>query len=439
MKRLSIQKIFCFISILFILSCSIFYGTRFIKLYLENKKIETIEENSLVKLIKEKNDENENFKKINGETYFTSNEENNYLLYSNILWRIFKINNDNSIMLISNNALTSISYGKNKTYEESYIYNWLNNTENEYSGILENVLNEKEKYLQNTIYCNDTINELTNNPCEDIVNNKYISLLSVIDYLNIGSKDSYLINNEYFYLGNTNDEQKVWYVNDDGKTSLSTGNDIIGIRPVITIKANIDYQKGDGSKDNPYTIEENNGLFGSYVKIDNTLWRIYKINDTEVRLMLNDYLKTNNQNLTYNYSTINSYYNDTKQNSIAYYLNKTFLNNLSIKDKIKEVSWPNGYINQDTSYDYTYSLKDTIDSKVALMSIGDIYLNSELTNYYTMTGSSNKGSMVYTIQKDKKPYTKGINQKINIVPTISLDKELLTKGNGTYDSPYEME
>ena len=177
----------------------------------------------------------------------------------------------------------------------------------------------------------------------------------------------------------------------------------------------------------------------SYVKIDNTLWRIYKINDTEVRLMLNDYLKTNNQNLTYNYSTINSYYNDTKQNSIAYYLNKTFLNNLSIKDKIKEVSWPNGYINQDTSYDYTYSLKDTIDSKVALMSIGDIYLNSELTNYYTMTGSSNRGSMVYTIQKDKKPYTKGINQKINIVPTISLDKELLTKGNGTYDSPYEME
>ena len=39
MKKLSIQKVFCFISFLFILSCCIFYGTRFLKLYSENKKI----------------------------------------------------------------------------------------------------------------------------------------------------------------------------------------------------------------------------------------------------------------------------------------------------------------------------------------------------------------------------------------------------------------
>ena len=81
MKKLSIQKIFCFISMLFILSCCIFYGTRFIKLYLENKKVETIEKNTLVKIIKEKNENNKNFKVINGETYFTDNENSNYLLY----------------------------------------------------------------------------------------------------------------------------------------------------------------------------------------------------------------------------------------------------------------------------------------------------------------------------------------------------------------------
>ena len=73
------------------------------------------------------------------------------------------------------------------------------------------------------------------------------------------------------------------------------------------------------------------------------------------------------------------------------------------------------------------------------MSIGNIFLNPELTNYYTMTGTTNKGTMVYTIQKSKKIYTKHMEQTINIVPTISLDKELLTKGNGTIDSPYEME
>ena len=61
MKKLNVQKVFCFLSFLFILSCCIFYGTRFIKLYLENKKVETEEKNSLVKVIRENNADNESF------------------------------------------------------------------------------------------------------------------------------------------------------------------------------------------------------------------------------------------------------------------------------------------------------------------------------------------------------------------------------------------
>ena len=38
MKRINFKKLFCFISFLFILSCIIFYGTRFLKLYIENKR-----------------------------------------------------------------------------------------------------------------------------------------------------------------------------------------------------------------------------------------------------------------------------------------------------------------------------------------------------------------------------------------------------------------
>ena len=52
MKKLSIQKIFCFISFIFISSCCIYYGTRFIKLYSKNKEIEIKEANTLVKVIK---------------------------------------------------------------------------------------------------------------------------------------------------------------------------------------------------------------------------------------------------------------------------------------------------------------------------------------------------------------------------------------------------
>ena len=437
MKKLSFQKIFCFISFLFILSCCIFFGTRFIKLYLANKKEEIIEKNSLVKVLKEDNQTNDDFKSVNGENYFTGKTESNYLLFSNILWRIIKINDDNSLTAISNNAITSLAYGKDLSIKESHSFNWLNKTDKEYSGILEKNLNTE--YLQKTISCNDKLDELSNNPCKDSNEDNYFSLLSVIDYLNIGSKDSYLVNNEYFYLNNQNTENKIWYIDNEGNGKISTGNDIIGIRPVITIKANIDYVSGKGTKDNPYIIEKENNLFGSYVKLENDIWRIYEVNDNQIKLMLNDYLKVNGNSLKYKYSNNSSYHNDTVANSIAYYLNNNYLNALSYKDIIKETKWSNGYYNSTTNYDYSNSLKPEVDTKVALMSIGNIFLNPELNNYFTMTGSADKSQSVYAISDNKKISTRQITSELNVVPTISIDKDKLTKGNGTIDSPLEME
>ena len=439
MKKLNFQKMFCFISFLFILSCCVFYGTRFIKLYLEEKKVEVQEQNTLVKEIRDNSYDLDNFKEINGYEYFINNSNNNYLMYSNILWRIVKINKDNSITIISDSSLTSLAYGEYLSYQDSYVNTWLNLSDKDYSGILESQLNKVETYLQKTTTCLDTIDELDNSECQNTNSDNYISLLSTSDFVSIGSKDSYVINNEYFYLGNSNSSNEIWYVDDEGKITTNKGTDIIGIRPVITIKSNIDYISGNGTKDNPYIIENENSLFGSYVKLDNQIWRIYQVNDTEVRLVLNDYLKVNNENLKYIYSNISSYHDDYKYGSIAYYLNNTFLNSLSYKNKIKEVNWTNGYYGSNANYDYTYALDTTINSKVALISIGDIRLNNELDNYYTLTGNKLNGSMVYVINSNQKLYGKTIQNQINVVPAISLDKDLLTTGNGTIDSPYEME
>lgn len=439
MKKLNFRKIFCFISFIFLLSCCIFYGTRFIKLYLENKESLNIEENSLAKVIRENNQENDKFKEINGTEYFVDDSNNNYLLYSNLLWRIIKVNKDNSITVISDSSLTSLAFGESLEYPKSYINKWLNTSSEEYSGILEKHLNNKEIYLQKTITCLDTVNELDNKECTNATTDNYISLLSTTDFVNIGNKESYVINNEYFYLNNSNKDKEIWYIDNEGKVTTSKGKDIYGVKPVITIKANIDYLSGDGSIDNPYKIENENGLFGSYVKLDNDIWRIYQVNDTEVRLVLNDYLKVNNTNLEYIYSNTNSYHDDYKYGSIAYYLNNNFLNSLSYKDKIKEVNWTNGYYGSNSNYDYKESLNTTINTKVALISIGDIKLNNNLENYFTLTGTKDKGSVIYTILSNQKVYTKSVQSKANIVPAISIEKSLLTKGTGTYDSPLEME
>lgn len=438
MKKLSFQKLFCFISFLFIFSCCVFYGTRFIKLYLESKKTQIVEENSLAKALKEKHKDDENFKSINGSNYFINNEEKNYLMYSGILWRIIKINTDNSILLISNNSVTSLSYGETD-YENSYINKWLTDTDKEYSNIFEKELNDKEKYLEKTTTCVDSMDELTNNVCTKTSEENYVTTLSSIDYLNVGSKNSYLNTNEYFYLSNINSENKIWYISNDGKPAVNKGTDGYGVKPVIKLKPNINHIKGDGTKENPYVIEEKNGLFGSYVKLGNDYWRIYKTEDKTVRLVLNDYLKVNGNELEQIYSNTSSYHNDTKAGSIAYYLNNNFLNSLSYKDIIDETDWPNGFYGSESKYDYEQSLNKTIKTKVAMQSIGDIILNTEATNYMIMTGNTQNGNYIYSMLGNKKLITKSINQELYVIPTIAIDSSLLTKGTGSYESPYEME
>ena len=76
-RKINIQKVFNLVSFTFLLACVIFYGSRFIKLYIENNKVEKI--TVLSDNIKDNNKDNQNFKEINEAYYFTNDEENNYV------------------------------------------------------------------------------------------------------------------------------------------------------------------------------------------------------------------------------------------------------------------------------------------------------------------------------------------------------------------------
>lgn len=435
-RKLNIQKVFNLVSAMFILACCIFYGTRFIKLYIANNKVEKV--TVLADNIKGNNKDNELFKQINEDFYFTGKSENNYVKYSNILWRIMKINNEKSVTLVADSSLTSLNPGTTTTYEKTYINKWLNKSTEDKTGILETNLNNPEKYLTYTRTCKDIVTDTKSISCKDKIEDTLITVPSIYDYVNTGGNKGFMNNEEYFYLTNMNKENKEMYIDMTGKTNYSDDTDILGIKPVITLKNTITLKEGDGTKENPYTFEEEQGLLGSYVKLDNDTWRIYSIEDNIVKLSLNDYLKVDNTEVKYKYSNNGYYHNDTKQGSLAYYLNNTYLNKLSYKDKIKETKFSNGLYNKD-NYDYTKTLKTEVDTKVSVLSIGNIFLNSKNTNYFLSTGITKDSNLVYVMQDDYKIYTKVSTTNLRIIPVISLNKDLLTKGNGSIDSPYEVE
>jgi len=259
------------------------------------------------------------------------------------------------------------------------------------------------------------------------------------DYVNTGGSDSFMNNEENYYTINQNDNNKTWYINNEGKVGTSDGTDIIGVKPVITFKNSITKIDGNGSKETPYIIEKETSLFGSYVKLGNDIWRIYQVNDDNIKLSLNSYLTINNEEVKYKYSNNGYYHNDTKTGTLAYYLKNTYLPTLEYKDIINEVKYSNGTYNNTNDYDYINVLKTTIDTKVTVLSIGDIILNPINTNYFTSTGLSDNSNQIYVMQNNFKTYTKLSTSNLKIVPVISINKNLLTIGKGTIEEPFEVQ
>lgn len=432
-RKLNGQKIFNLISFTFILACIIFYGSRFIKLYLENNKKEEIK--VIADNIKENNEDI--LQNINGDYYFQGKEVNNYIEYSNILFRIIKVNKDNTITIVSDKPITSLAKGDSKDYTSSYINTWLNNQNKENTGILENNLNNPNKYLTYTNTCSDTITDTKNITCKETIKETLITIPSMHDYINTGDTNSFMNNETYYYLINTGKDNKTWYVNDNGGVTTSDNTDIIGIKPVLTLKSTNKLTNGDGTKDNPYKFEEEQSMLGSYVKLDNDLWRVYETNDNILKLSLDNYLTINDEEITYKYSDAGYYHNDTKQNTLAYYLNHNYLNKLTYNNSIKENNFANGIYSNTTNYDYTKVLQTTVPTKITVLSIGNIIINQDNTNYFLSTGIDTNSNLVYVMTNDFKLYTKNATSKLKIVPTISIDKELLTNGIGTKDNPLE--
>ena len=124
------SNIFITINLLFILGCCIFYGSRLLYFYrLENpKKIKQME--TLEKMISHKGNiivSGDGLYQNNEEYIFKGKNTNNYLEYDGRLWRIVKMSKNGDIKLITEDAQTSLVWGIDDNFEESYVYDWLNN------------------------------------------------------------------------------------------------------------------------------------------------------------------------------------------------------------------------------------------------------------------------------------------------------------------------
>lgn len=433
-RVLNKQKLFIFISIIFITFCVLFYGFRFIYYYRKfHKKSDTGQAIQLLSATIRTNNEpttiGDGLYSVGSEFIFKGSSVNNYLMYSGLLWRIVKINNDGSINLVTDKNMNEFMWGTTgANYSTSQVRKWLNKTDDN-TGIFYRNLYNPETYLKNNLICLDTVSSLSNFKCEKTLRDDYVGMLTINDYTNsIVDEGTYLNINDEYWLSTMADSGNVWFVDSD-KVSKTELTDSYGIRPTVTLNATVSYESGDGSINNPYKIGYNEGLaLGSFVKLGNDIWVVYEINNDNIRLALANYVG----NATYKFGSSNIY-SVTVEGNLGYYLNNNYYNSLIYKDLIINNDWYIGSYNND----FTNIYKDKVNAKVGLYNISDIKLNNDTKNYYLLTSGSD--SKIFAFDMSGYLFESNATQNRLIKPAITIRKSKVVSGSGILSDPYILE
>lgn len=420
------QVVFCTLSVIMILFFSLFYGTRLIKFYkIYNPKTEDGEKVSLLgnsitsaSILATSGD---GLYRISGSYIYKGLEVNNYISYANSLWRIIKINSDGSLDIANDSYINVMNFDDEVTsYDKSDIRKYLNSY---YLDTLDKSL------ITNVSVCNDLVNSLDTITCNETNSDDYVRLLGITEFLNSSSDGKSFLadNSNYIWLYNTN-SKSVWNTSGNG-VGTSNPNSGYLVKSVVRIKNSVTLISGDGTQEKPYKIEKESKKLGvgSYVKLDNDVWVVYEVNKDSIKLSLSKLLSN-----TYRYSSKTNLFDLSDTSSLAYYLNNTYLNSLSYKDKLLETTYNIG------SYEsYENISSKAISAKVGLMDVRDVKLNNIDTesSYYIMTpGDTNYTYMVGSSLRQSK-----ITISRNIKPAISIANSKIESGKGTLTDPYVLE
>jgi len=429
LKKGVFQTIFCIISLLFIIGCCIFYGNRLIKYYkIYNPKSESGEAIQLISNALIQGTpivfEGSGIYRESGVYAYKGVDSNNYIKYSNLIWRIVRTNVDGSLEIILDDYINVLAWDfDGNNYADSDINKYLNEVF---------IKNLDTRYLVKTTICNDEMESIDKYSCNDKNNNYYVKLLPANDFLNtVADGATYVAGvDELIWLGTAALEDNVWHTNGSNLSS-SVQNSAYLVKPVVTIKNSTALLGGKGTKEEPFIIEkENNSIkIGSYVEIDEDTWVVYEKDNNNIKLVYSDLY--NNGLSTYRFDVDKIDFNPENDNSLAKLLNTTFYESLSYKDLLLDFDVYTGLY--DMSYEDIYDSKVTV--KVGIQSVVDLKFNNDANGYYLSTKASSDKVFYY---KDgiftSKP---GMSRVYR--PTISIKIPDDYEGNGTNESPFVIE
>lgn len=431
------------LDILFLVGCIIFYGYRFIHFYkIEHPK--AIKNESIVSVITDKKnivDSGSGLYKDDDIYIYKGNNFANYVKYSGRIWRIISVDEDKNIKMITNDSQTSLVWGINNNYSNSYARSWLNDIDNDIKSFYQSLNNTD--ILVPTKSCTDTISE-NKITCNKFIEDK-VGLLSALEYENAGGASSYLNIGQYWWTSNVDDDNNTWYVYSKGTLNNTSSNASTyysyGIRPTITIKGETKILNGDGTEGNPFNLDEIVGnklsdkYIGSYVSFNDYTWRVIEQSDNKTKLVMNGVIKNKDEDYYTSFGKTNYFSSTTK---IGNYLNKTFYNNLKNKDYIVKSDFYAGRYDKTYKYNFNKIAEYNESLYVGLLQLGELFVN-DVDKYFLSTRTITSQNDIYQVLEGGRISIGDLTDELRVRPTIYLKSDLsIISGSGIESDPYKL-
>lgn len=431
------EFLFNFFSLIIVIGIGIYFGYRSLYYYSKQHMVKQGNNQTLSEVIINSNrliTDGDGFHKDHDGYYFKGNVVNNYVSFANRKYRIIRINNDGSIKLITDENVASFLWGDETSYSKSNVHHWLEKTEEENSGTYYETIPNITKFLVKTDYQENILKDEKVKKSDKTFSD-YVTTLTIDDYVTANGKNSYLNNGKIFYLLGLNADKNNLYIEDDGAVTDGDNLSGYGIRAVITLNKNVINAFGDGSVDNPYTVQQgkDTNYVNTVVKLGEDNWKVYREETDKLRLVKMDYIKENDQEVIHQFSKKTNTFDLEDKTNIAVYLNNNYLNSLSYKDLIVDNTYYTGETSTDTGYSYKNIYSNQVTCKVALLNVFD-YNSNEFNDFFYM--NTIQGVLQYVGFSSGLLEEAEITEEKHIVPVISIDKNIIKDGKGTLTEPY---
>lgn len=388
--------------------------------------------------------------------YYVGNVDNNYIYFNNMLFRIVRVNDDNSVLIVSNDALANVDYTNDGRFTDSALDKWLNDY---FYNLLEP---SYQDLIKSSSWCDDVISSdnITTTECSRQTDKRKVGILSLQDYnLSYDGVSSYLDKSNFSWYANLAEDNKAWAITstDSYPNTIysSESTNLLNVVPALNLKASTTILEGDGTYSNPYVVlkrdtarrssELNKRQVGEYVSYSGYLFRISNIlDDGTTEVIMDSVLKSNNQQVDIGYTNGNKQkvYNPNQEGNIGYkikndmtrYINTDLFvsKNISVPIYNKNITYQG---KKDTKkYKLLITIPSTFDifsAKSSTANDSGYWLRDSSKQDNTKAVVRSLGTLTYSNASD--------NLQAGVKVLAYFDKDVIIEsGKGTYLDPYTL-